>query len=353
VRDTWDTGLHRYPVALMNWDLRKNSAHGEAEMTSLIPNQVIINQMASMIALWIKLHGFPKVIYDKTRIPSWDNSLSSAIAVNGTESGGVGGAAQYMQPAQISAAVQSFFEQFIRITKEAAGANEAALGESAPVNTSAIIVNSKNAAVPLNSVKRRFYRYIEDVGLIWLDFWMSKYTEYPNKSLEVTRNGIKQVVKLDTELLKKVRLKLKIDVGPSSPWNEAAQIQTLDNLLNSDKITFIEYLKRLPNGLIPDKQGLIDARGNEDEKQLLYELMARFIETLPPEQRQQLMSLPPEQLEEAVKTLIMGGEQNGQAGNELQQQGGVPQMAGVRQGQQTGQGTRPYANQNIGTSTQG
>ena len=67
VRDTWDTGLHRYPVAAMNWYQRKNSIHGEAEMTYLIPNQILINQQAAMIALWIKLHGFPKVLYDKNK----------------------------------------------------------------------------------------------------------------------------------------------------------------------------------------------------------------------------------------------------------------------------------------------
>jgi hypothetical protein len=317
LRDTWDTGLHRYPVALMNWDIRKGSCHGEAEMTSLIPNQIVINQLASMIALWIKLHGFPKVIYDKTRIPSWDNALDKAIPVNGVDTGGVGGAAQYMQPAQLSAAVQQFFDTFIALTKEAAGAVESVLGEAAPTNTSAIIVNSKNAAVPLNNIKRRFYRYIEDVGLIWLDFWLSKYTEYPERQIEITRDGIKQIVTLDTETLKKMRLKLKIDVSPSSPFDEAAQQQTLDNLLAQDRITFIEWLERVRKGSIPDAQGLIDARESEEaqarmqDKQLLYELMAEkmdsLMSTLPPETQNELKMLQrndPDGYEKQARELV-------------------------------------------------
>ena len=318
IRDTWDTGLHRYPVAWMNWDIRKGSCHGEAEITSLIQNQVIIDKLASMIALWIYRHGFTRMIYDKSRITSISNDITQAIAVNDAASaGGVGAVAQYMQPAQLSAAVQSFFTMFITLTKEAAGANESILGEAAPTNTSAIIVNSKNAAVPLNNIKQRFYRYIEDVGLIWLDFWMSKYTQYTDRQIEITKDGVKQVITLDTETLKQMRLKLRIDVSPSSPFDEAAQQQTLDNLLAQDRITFVEWLERVKKGIIPDKEGLIEARTGEEARrraeneQFMWEIMAkemREIEpTLPDEARNQLRMLQrndPMAYEEQAKALI-------------------------------------------------
>ena len=318
IRDTWDTGLHRYPVAWMNWDIRKGSCHGEAEMTSLIQNQVIIDKLASMIALWIYRHGFTRMIYDKSRITSISNDITQAIAVNDAASaGGVGSVAQYMQPAQLSAAVQSFFTMFITLTKEAAGANESILGEAAPTNTSAIIVNSKNAAVPLNNIKQRFYRYIEDVGLIWLDFWMSKYTQYTDRQIEITKDGVKQVITLDTETLKQMRLKLRIDVSPSSPFDEAAQQQTLDNLLAQDRITFVEWLERVKKGIIPDKEGLIEARTGEEaqrraeNEQFMWEIMAKEMQeiepTLPDEARNQLQMLQrndPMAYEEQAKALI-------------------------------------------------
>jgi hypothetical protein len=318
IREKWNTGLHRYPVAMMNWYKRKGSAHGEAEATALIPNQIMINQQAAMIALWIKLHGFPKVLYDKTRIGAWTNDISAAIPVNGSEPNGVGGAATYMQPAQISAAVMKFMEWFIQITKDMAGASDAALGEANATNTSAIIVLQKATAVPLNSIKRRFYKYVEDVGLIWLDFWSTQYAKYPRRNLEIkTKDGAKQVVSFDTSVLQKIKMKLKIDVGPSTQWNEAAAVQTLDNLLLKDKITFIEYLKRLPNGMIPDKQGLIDDRESAEaaqqarDKQFMYELMGKFMDeiepTLPPEVRNQLQMLQrndPPQYEAQVRQII-------------------------------------------------
>ena len=317
IRKKWDTGLHRYPVSLMNWYEREGDAYGEAEATALVPNNIMINQQTAMIALWIKLHGFPKVLYDKTRIPNWSNDLSKAIPVNGVDAGGVGGAATYMQPAQISQAVMDFMTWFIGITKDMAGANESVLGEANPTNTSAIIVNSKNAVVPLASIKRRFYQYIEDIGLIWLDFWTSKYTDYPVLNIPVKREGKTVIEKIDPSILKDIKLRLKVEVGPANLWSEGAQIQTLDNLLSQQMITFIEYLERQPNGVIPDREGLLETRKSEEtaqkeqEKQFMYQMMGTLMEqiepNLPPESRNELKMLQrndPEGYENQAKQLI-------------------------------------------------
>lgn len=334
IRNDWDTELHRYPVALFNWEKRKNSAHGEADVTSMIPNQIEINRTASMIARWVRLHGFPKVLFDKSRISSWTNDMSVAVGVNGE----ITGAANYIQAAQLSGAVMQFMTWFIQITKEMAGANESVLGEAAPTNTSAIIVNSKSATLPLNSPKRRFHQYIEDVGLIWLDMWLTKYAAYPERLLTIKPDNKTTIVSFDAKKLHGVRLKLKIDVGPSTQWNEAAAAQTLDNLLQRRLITFIEYLKRLPNGVIPDRQGLIDDRESAEaaqqlqQKQLLYQLMARFMDEIEP-------TLSPEALNE-LKMM----QRNDPVGYEKQ----VIQLI-----QQSEQQARPYANNVEGSGTGG
>lgn len=313
VKDEYDTELHRYPVAMMNWEKRRGSIHGEADVTSMIPNQIEINKITSMIALWVKRHGFNKLVFDRTRIDSVNNDITTAIAVNGD----ISGAIQYMQPAQMSGAVMQFLSWFIQTTKEMAGANDSALGQAAPTNTSAIIVNSKSATLPLNSPKRRFYQYIEDVGLIWLDFWLTKYAKYGERMLTIKRDGKTEVVPFDASKLQDARLKLKIDVGPSSQWDEAAAQQSLDNLFQMQAITFVEYLKRVPN-IIPDKQGLIDDRESAErqkeaeEKQFLYSLMANKMseieQMLPPEAINELKMLQrnePERYEQQVKQLIV------------------------------------------------
>ena len=126
---------------------------------------------------------------------------------------------------------------------------------------------------------------------------------------------------------------IKIDVGPSSYWSETASITTLDNLLKAGKITDVQYYERLPDGYIVDKQGIIDelkqqaeqqaqmmaqqSQAGDQVKQLQYEKMAQFVESLPEDIQAKLKAMPDAQMEEAVMQLMMqqGGGQNGQESN--------------------------------------
>lgn len=52
IRPEWDTGLTRYPLAVMNWEVRKNCCHGQAEVTGLVPVQRYVNQIYAMGMLY-------------------------------------------------------------------------------------------------------------------------------------------------------------------------------------------------------------------------------------------------------------------------------------------------------------
>jgi hypothetical protein len=66
------------------------------------------------------------------------------------------------------------------------------------------------------------------------------------------------VIPFDFSQLKGIKFQLKVDVGPSSYWSEITAMQTLDNLLQGSKIDFIQYLERVPDGMIPKKDDLIE-----------------------------------------------------------------------------------------------
>ena len=51
-----------YPVAALNWMLRKACFYGIGEIEGLIPNQKLINFMYGMQALAIQQMGFPKIV---------------------------------------------------------------------------------------------------------------------------------------------------------------------------------------------------------------------------------------------------------------------------------------------------
>ena len=118
----------------------------------------------------------------------------------------------------------------------------------------------------------------------------------------------------DFAKLKGMWLHIKTDVGSASYFSEIASLQTLDNLLNNGMIEFVEYLKRIPDELIPQKQELINSIEAKDMyKTALYNMMGQFIDTLPPEERANLMQLNPQQMEQKVLEM-MGALENGSAG---------------------------------------
>jgi hypothetical protein len=103
------------------------------------------------------------------------------------------------------------------------------------------------------------------------------------------------------------------DVGPSAQWSEITSVATLDKLLLNKEISLLQYLERLPDGFINDKQGLIDElKSMQQDNNLLYQQMDKFLQTLPPEMQAQLEELrqkDPQAFEQQVKQLMMQSDQ--------------------------------------------
>jgi hypothetical protein len=247
-----DTGLTRYPVALMNWDTRKNSCHGVAEVTGLIPNQVFVNKILALSQLSQMQMSFPKVVYDRTRIREWTNKVAGAIPVNGD----ISGAAQYLGLPGGGYDAWKGLNATLETTMRMMGATEITLGNiKNPDNTSAFIATRDAAMVPLQAQQERFYGFIEDIGLIWLDFIQQYYTA--GRMIPLDYEGKRVFVPIPEDALSPYTLRLKLDVGPSSTWSEVQTLQTLDNLLKAEKITMKQYLERIPDGHIPKKAELL------------------------------------------------------------------------------------------------
>ena len=210
--------------------------------------------------------AYPKVVYDRTRIGKWDSRVGAAIGVNG---GDVTNVAKAIDPAVISPQVSQFIELAISLTKEFMGATDAALGDTRPDNTSAIIALQKASSVPMELTKQELFQCIEDLGNIWLDLMRTYYgarfvevspseaEQQAMASIGLTQAMGSKPVLFDFSVLERIPLSLKLDVGGSAYWSEIAQMNTLDNLLMQGQISVIDYLERVPNGYISNQQELI------------------------------------------------------------------------------------------------
>lgn len=329
IRDKIPMKIKKYPLAFGNWEKVKNSYHGRAECTGMLPNQRYINKQFAMIMTWMMFNALGKVAYDTTRIPSWTNQIGVAVPVNGD----ITGAIQQINPGSMNGAILDVVNMSISETLNSLGANDVVLGDVKPENTSAIIAVQKQSAVPLENVQANLYQMIEDLFLIWAEFMIAMYTVDRNLPQKV--DGDVEYVNFNSQMLQDKLMSVRVDVGASSYWSEITAMQTLDTLLQGQYIDFIQYLDRIPNGIIPKKQELLDEIKERMEQQQLmqeqqmlqeqimqeqamqeeqqnidYENMAQIIEQLPPEVQQEFLNLPPEEQEIAVQEFIQGGGLN-------------------------------------------
>lgn len=267
IRKEWDLGINLYPITWLNWDYVQDCYHGQALITGLIPNQQATNKAYAMSILSMMLTAFPKYIYDKTRIQKWSNQVGTACGVNGSTEG----AASILSPAQISPQVSQLIQSIIENTQSFTGATSAALGNTRPDNTSAIIALQRAASIPSEITKQNLYQCIEDLGRIYIQFMGEYYgtREVDAQASDLMEGGadilqfagmapdVKIQIPFDFSQLKNVPLSLKLDVGASSYWSEIASMQTLDNLLQMHMIDIVDYLERIPDGYISDRQGLL------------------------------------------------------------------------------------------------
>ena len=254
IRKTWDIGISLYPLVWMNWDYIQDCYHGQAMISGLIPNQIFVNKLFAMSMISLMSSAYPKVVYDKTKVPKWSAKVGAALGVNGS----VEGVAKIIDPAQISPQIYQFIETAISYTQKFLGASDVALGDTRPDNTSAIIALQRAAATPMELTKQNLLHSVETLGRIYMAF-MAEY--YGNRFVEINvsaeMGGGKAVVSIDFEMLKKIPCGIDLDAGASAYWSEIANMQTLDNLLMQGKIPTSEYLRRLPNGQISDREKLI------------------------------------------------------------------------------------------------
>lgn len=246
--DETDTGQKLYPVAYMNWEQVRDSYHGIGAVETIVPNQIAVNKLWAMALLYQKNNAFPKVFIDKTKLDKWNSSPGAVMGVIGNPNDVV---VTSFKPHDMASQLMSIVEKTIAYTKDFMGANDAALGNVSPTNTSAIVALQKTAVAPLELQRMSLYQFVEDYARIVYDIIRTHY-------------GIRKTMLDDEEFYVDYRsisddARLTVNIGPSEYWSESAQIQTLDNLFTKGIIEdAVVYLENLPDRVLPNKNRIIE-----------------------------------------------------------------------------------------------
>ena len=253
IRPEWDIGVKMYPIAKMSWADTPNSVYGDSEVTHLIPNQIAINRAITSAADAVMKMGMPIMLVDTDVVQGEvTNDPGQIIYVAGMPADNP---VRYVSPQNFTPQFDQITGSMMSNTMSCAGANDAALGDMRPENTSAIMALREAATMPLQLMKNRFYAFIEENARIWMDFWSHMYGRRKLKMVDGD-DGV-WYYPFDASACKDLVINTRVDVGPANLWSEITCLQTLDALFKARIIDAVQYLERLPKGSIPEQSALI------------------------------------------------------------------------------------------------
>ena len=196
--------------------------------------------------------------------------------------------------------------------------------------------------MPLINITTNRDQLVEDLGLIWGEFFLKKYN---NRKVSIRQKGKVVTAQYNTDEIKDILLQCKVDVGPSTYWSEVVGIQALDKLLTEGQINKLQYFERVAKmNMIPDCAGLIEdaqrememmqqqqqqqeqmqqqgqqeqqmqgdqqAQQDQQAQEQQFEQMAQWLEAQDPELQQKIMQLPSEQKEATIMKLMQDDVKN-------------------------------------------
>ena len=248
-------GLGLYPVVSLVWDRMKHSCRGVGEVGPMIPNQIETNRTLVRRTEAVKLASYPRMVYDEQKIANMDEmeEAGQRIALQNMAANRISDVIGYLSPAPISSDARILNDELQAMTKTLAGAGDAALGQVNPENASgaAIIAVRDQAMLPLNAQVQAYQQLIEDIARVWLALWVA----YSPNGLQVQyfEDGEPVTETVSREVLRRMKIDIRIDVSPANPFSKYAKEQSLENLFRAGAITFEEYVSALDDDAVMPK----------------------------------------------------------------------------------------------------
>ena len=263
IQEETDNKMTLYPIVHMVWEDVKGDARGNGEVKYNIPNQIEINKTALRRSMAVHMGAYPKLVVNSENINNTKaiTTIGATIEIKGNKAlDDVRKQVGYLQPATMSADSEKLQNELMTQTKELAGAGDTVTGNIDPSKASgrAILAVQQANQQPLNEQLFKFKVMLENMARIMFDMWQTYSTDGIKVFMEVEQNGqkMKQPFLISYEQLNKLKVNVKIDITPKSPYDKFSQEQSIENLFINGKIEFEEYVEALDDDSAMPKKKL-------------------------------------------------------------------------------------------------
>lgn len=269
-------GMTLYPIAGMLIERIKGTARGMGEVLPLVPNQISVNKQLYRIEQSLKQSAFPRLVYSQDIVenPEDIDTIGKPLSIENGNAGDIRNYISYLSATPMSSDAYSWVDRIVSVTRDLAGAGDAATGAVDPTKASgtAILAVQRSAELPVSEAVEAYIQYLEDIALIWYDLWSTYAVDGLQVAQFETETGAEGSVIVPSFELQNMKINVRIDVSPTAPFDKLAQEQSVENLLAAGHITFEEYVELLSEGSAMPKQKLLDLLA---ERQRQIEAQAR------------------------------------------------------------------------------
>lgn len=276
-----------YPMVDYAVNRQKGKARGIGEVLHMIPNQIEINKTLFRRSAAIKAAAFPKLIYNSSLVQNPEDITKAGAKIAVEDRMQVGNVQQmvgYLQPAASGNEASGFMGELITITKELAGAGDAALGNINPEQASGVAITAvqDQADIPMNEEVSAYAQMIEDIAVVWYHM-ICAYNPMGYK----TENG-----KVSAKELSGLCPQIKVDISSTIPDTITARLNTLYGFLQMQAISFDEFLELVPeeSNIPTDQIKKLRQEAQEKQNQMMNQEAAAIDRELQAAELEQMMS---------------------------------------------------------------
>ena len=279
-------GLRLYPIIKFPYELEPNNARGVSQVEQLIPNQIEINKTLYRRSQEVKEHAFNKMIYVEDAIKNVDDldKVGGKIAVSNMDAGSLENYVTYLRPASISDAPNSLMRDLLDITQDLGGSGETTLGNidlNRVAATAIVAVNDRQESMHDEQV-RGYEQVVEDYANLMMEFYLVYHSDglkvkmpvldpvTGNPVLDGNGEEVTKEVKVDQEMLDKIKPGVRIDVTKENSFTVQARDKWLDDLFQAGHIN-LETRVRLasPGSPIPKNEILKEIQKMKKEQEAM------------------------------------------------------------------------------------
>lgn len=263
IRPEFDMGISVYPISVFSWERQENCIYGDSEITYVIPNQIAINRMTTASVWSAMTAGMPLMVVNGDLVEGEiTNEPGQIIKVFGTAEE-IDTAVKFITPPDYSAGYIESVNNLITNTLTQCGANEASLGDLQATNTSAIIELREASAKYLLPLKHRYFRFLEEIALVWAEFFMKLYGK---RCLKIEDQNGEWYFPFDAEKYGSLVLSVNAKAEEKTIGTEKEMLALLSQIYEKGGFTAAQYLSGLPEGTVPSADKLIEELKKGEER---------------------------------------------------------------------------------------